>query len=73
MQVLRLRERNCKTRDSNSVCSTFPKNAVNFHMMKKGLYYNSNIRKRDYINFVKNQQPFMKAYFSAKENSEVES
>ena len=59
-------------RDRNSACSSFPKTAVNFHKMKKGLYLNSSAKRKDYVNFINKQKPFMHAYFSLRDYSDNE-
>ena len=59
-------------RDSNSACSSFPKTAINFHKMKKGLYLNSSAKRKDYVNFINKQKPFMHAYFSLRDYSDHE-
>lgn len=38
--------------ENSSFASHLPKTAINFHKMKKGLYLNTNSKKKDYINFL---------------------
>ena len=40
--------------------------------MKKGLYINSSAKRKDYVNFINKQKPFMQAYFSLRDYSDNE-
>jgi len=57
--------------DSSSFASSMPKTAVNFQLMKKGLYLNTNAKKKELMMFAQKQKSFMKAYnFSLRDYSD---